>query len=141
MTKHIVRRILVASSLLAAQACGASLLPAQQFRYADLTHDATQTRHMLEQPFILEFAPGDRLPIDMSLDAELFQLEPATPALALVAKRRCFVRVDAGGIHAGADKSVLARKPASPGSFFLGFTARAQGPALRVAIKTPRLRP
>ena len=121
-------------------ACAATMPPARTYRYADLVRRPEVGKHAFDQPLVLEFQAGDRLPVHMDFADGNFALEPAAFELALVAQRHCFVRIDQHGIHASTDGRGFYDKPAEPGSFFLGFQHRPTGPSLEVRIRTPRRR-
>src|SRR5262245_30925123 len=120
--------------------CAAHAPPARLYRYAELVRAPESARHIFEQPTILEFLPGDRLPIELAFRAESFALEPAAPPLALIAKEHCYVRIDGRGLRVSSDLAHFDWKPVAPGSFFIGFTAHADGPRLIVKVATPRRR-
>jgi hypothetical protein len=130
------RCLLVALALTAG--CGAHAPTPHAYRYAELVRNPETGRHIFEQPIILEFQPGDRLPIELGFQDAAFALEPSVPQLSLIAKERCFVRIDGRGIRTSRDRAGFDEKPAAPGSFFFGFAHRATGPALSVQVKTPR---
>ena len=123
-----------------AAGCGAHGPAPRSYLYADLVRTPESGRHIFEQPIVLEFAPGDRLPVELGFADALFALEPTSPALALVAKERCFVRIDERGIRTSRDRKSFDQKPAAPGSFFLGFAHSDTGPALKVRVQTPKRR-
>lgn len=106
-------------------------------RYADL--DAGALRGFTgEAPLVVEFQPGDRLPVALSFTAPNFALDPAAPALTLVARTHCFVRFDSSGI-AASDDGVHFDRPRVPGSFRIAFaTQRGKPTHLDVVIVAPR---
>jgi hypothetical protein len=130
--------MLVALPLALLAGCGAHVPAPHSYRYADLVREPATGRHIFEQPIILEFQPGDRLPIELGFQDAAFALEPSAPQLSLVAKERCFVRIDERGIRTSRDRTRFDEKPAAPGSFFFGFAHRTTGPSLSVQVKTPR---
>jgi hypothetical protein len=132
--------LLVALTVTLGSGCGAHGPAPRAYRYADLVRAPETGRHAFEHPIILEFAPGDRLPIELGFRDTSFALEPAAPSLALVAKERCFVRIDEHGIRTSRDRSRFDQKPEAAGTFFLGFAQRVSGPTLRVQVQTPRRR-
>jgi hypothetical protein len=133
--RHLTLPIL---TLAITTACAAHAPPARTYRYADLIQDPASGRHAFDQPLILQFEPGDRLPIELGFDDESFALDPAQPALALIAKERCYVRIDGEGVRASRDPNKFDEKPKAPGSFFFGFSHQSTGPSLKVQVRTPR---
>lgn len=121
-----------------ATACGAHAPPPRMVRYADLVQRPESGRHIFEQPIILAFERGDRLPIHLSFDDALFTLDPAQPALAFIAKERCYVRIDGSGIRTSPTPDGFDTTPRAPGSFFFGFSHRPTGPSVEARVRTPR---
>ena len=119
-------------------ACAAHSAPARTFRYADLVQHPERGRHAFDQPLILAFEPGDRLPIVLDFEDESFELDPESPALALVAKQHCYVRIDDRGMRASTDPNKFDETPQEPGSFFFGFSHRDTGPSLQLRVRTPK---
>jgi hypothetical protein len=120
-----------------AAGCGAHRPAPRLFQYADLVRTPAIGKDAFKQPIILEFAPGDRLPIELGFADRSFALDPATPTLALVAKERCFVRIDDSGIRTSRASRSFDDKPDAPGSFSFGFAHRTTGPALSLQVRTP----
>src|SRR5690349_9935379 len=88
-------RLLLVSFVLVLTACGAANAPAARaYRFADLVARPESGAHVFEAPAILEFEPGDRLPLRLEFSDVHFALDPAAPPLALVAREHCFVRID-----------------------------------------------
>jgi hypothetical protein len=132
------QRIVLSTCLLLA-ACGAHAASARTYRFAELVKDPETGRHIFEQPAILEFQPGDRLPVQLVFSDEHFALDPDPPNLTLVAKAHCFVRIEQGGIRVSRDPRNFDEKPATPGTFFVGFTHdKRSGPTFSVQVRTPR---
>jgi hypothetical protein len=132
---------LVALTIAVSSACGAHAPAPHSFRYAELVREPETGRHIFDHPIILEFVPGDRLPIELGFKDALFALDPTSPSLALVAKEHCYVRIDEHGIRTSRDLDKFDQKPAAPGSFFFGFAHRDTGPRLSVQVQTPRREP
>jgi hypothetical protein len=131
-------RVACAVSAVVSAACGAHSPAPRSFRYADLVREPATGQQIFEQPIILEFVPGDRLPIELGFDDSSFALDPAAPPLALVAKEHCFVRIDERGIRTSRNPNDFDREPKTPGSFFFGFSHRKDvGPAFKVQVRTP----
>jgi hypothetical protein len=130
---------ILAVAVMLTAACGAQAVPARTLSYAELVKNPASGRHAFDGgPLILAFEPGDRLPIDLGFDDESFALDPASPPLALVAKERCYVRIDEHGVRSSRDPARFDEKPKAPGSFMLGFSHRDTGPSLQVRVRTPR---
>jgi hypothetical protein len=90
------------------------------------------------RPLIIEFQPGETLPVNLEVDGEGFRLEPQHPPLALVATEHCFVRVGSDGFRLSHDGQHF-DKPAQPGSFRVGFWSRPGQPThLDVSVHGPR---
>jgi hypothetical protein len=107
-------------------------------RYADIDKGALQGFTGAE-PLIIEFQPGDRVPVNFELTGEGFELQPQHPPLELVATQRCFLRISAKGFRVGLDPDHFDDKPSQPGSFRIGFGAvRGQPAKVDVVIAAPR---
>jgi hypothetical protein len=137
---HVTRFSLalwVALAGLTALGCAHSVTP-RHVRYADINSGALQG-YTGAEPLIIEFQPGDRLPVNFEFTGEDFELQPQHPSLELVAKRHGFVRISAKGIRTSPDPDHFDAKPSQPGSFRLGFGAAQGKPAkLDVVIAAPR---
>jgi len=121
--------------LLAASGC-ASPAPFRT-RYADIGHGAL-ANYRGTGPLVVEFAPGDRVPVELNIESEDFDLVPARPPLEFVAKRRVFVRFGGDGIQTSAD-GVNFEKPRERGRFGVGFFATKTSPTkLKVDVVAPK---
>jgi hypothetical protein len=129
-------RITAAVAILALTSACSPALPAQRIRFAD----AIGAQLDWSRPLELEFMPGDRLPIHLAFSDQAFDLVPAAPALELVAKRRCVVRIEQGGISKSLTGDDFDARPLAPGQFRVGFTMTRAGKWLEVAIRSPRQR-
>ena len=117
--------------------CAHSVAP-KRVRYADINSGALQG-YTGAEPLIIEYQPGDRLPVNFEFIGEDFELQPQHPPLELVAKRHGFVRIAANGIRTSPDPGHFDNKPSQPGSFRVGFGAVQGKPAkLDVVIAAPR---
>ena len=126
----------VVAVALASVGCGHEAA-ATRVRYADFGQGALKG-YDGSRPLIIEFQAGERLPVNLEVDGEGFELEPRHPPLELVAKEHCFVRVAADGFRVSRD-GVHFDKPSQPGSFRIGFWSRpAQQTKLDVIIHGPR---
>jgi hypothetical protein len=115
----------------------ASSPAALRVTYAELLHPVP--RNYFGRPLVIEFNAGDRLPVELGFDGQLFALSPAQPALELVAKRHCFVRVDSSGFRMSFDGRDFEARPEQPGKFFAGLSITAEhGTKLVVKVETPR---
>jgi hypothetical protein len=110
--------------------------PAQHVRFADVA--GSGFRVDWTRPLVLEFQPGDRLPVHLALSDQLFDLSPAAPPLELVAKRRGFVRIEPGQVSASLTGDDFDTKPLAPGTFNFGISVTRQGTWLALAVTTPR---
>jgi hypothetical protein len=107
-------------------------------RYADIGSGRLKALD-LRLPFVIEFQAGDRLPVDFEFSSEDFELEPARPAMTLVAKQHCYVRFGADGVRVSLDPTNFPDKGGKPGSFRFGLKAVRGEPAkLDVGIATPQ---
>jgi hypothetical protein len=107
-------------------------------RYSDIKSGALRD-YQGQSALVLEFQPGDRLPINLDFFVEDFELDPRRPRLELVAKQHCFVRFGPDGIRVSLDPEHFHSKPRAPGALRVGFNSTAgQPPTLDVAITSPR---
>ena len=51
------------------------------------------------QPLIIEFQPGERVPVNLDISGDDFVLDPPHPQLELVVKQHYFVRIDRDGFR------------------------------------------
>ena len=126
----------VAAAALVLVGCGHEAA-ATHVRFADF--DKGALKHFDgSHPLIIEFQPGERLPVNLEVTGEGFALEPQHPPLELVAKEHCFVRVGADGFRLSRD-GVHFEKPRTPGSFRVGLGSRpGEHVRLDVVIVGPR---
>ena len=126
----------IAAATLTSVGCGHEAA-ATRVRFADFGQGALKG-YDGSRPLIIEFQPGERLPVNLEVDGEGFELEPRHPPLELVAKEHCFVRVGADGFRVSRD-GVHFDKPSQPGSFRIGFWSRpGQQTKLDVIVHGPR---
>jgi hypothetical protein len=123
--------------------CGASLLGCAgtpeplRVRYADLANGAARD-YKGDRPLVVEFEPGDRIPVDFRFSGQYFGIEP-TPAVDVVTTGHCFVRFGGDGIKVSADGRNFDERPQQPGSFRIGLHSERDKPTkLEVFIATPR---
>jgi hypothetical protein len=90
-----------------------------------------------DKPLIIEFDPGDALPVDLTLTGDLLELAPPVSPLELRARRRFFVRMSADGLAVSLDGVHFGARPIAPGSFRIGLAARPSGSRVTIDIKTP----
>jgi hypothetical protein len=106
--------------------------------YADIGRGAL-ANYRGTGPLIVEFAPGDRVPVELDIESQDFDLVPAQPPLELVAKRRVFVRFGGDGVRASSDGVNFDEKPVEPGKFSVGFHATKTSPTtLQVRVTAPK---
>jgi len=116
--------------------CGHEAAPTH-VRFADFDRGALKN-YDGSHPLVIEFEPGERLPVNLDVSGEGFALDPQRPPLELVAKEHCFVRVGADGFRFSRD-GVHFDKPRQPGSFRVGLWKRRDEHArLDVIIVGPR---
>jgi hypothetical protein len=101
--------------------------------------NAAALRDMSEgRPVIVEFAAGDRIPVELVVDGEVVATEPATATFALVAKRTFFLRIRGQELKTSFDGESFDAKAAAPGAFRIGLEKTTEkGPVLSVRIITP----
>jgi hypothetical protein len=129
--------LLFAFAGLTAFGCTHAAAP-MRVRYADIDKGAMKGFTGAE-PLIIEFQPGERLPVNFDLTGEGFELQPQHPSLELVAKQRCFVRISTKGIRVSLDPDHFDIKPSQPGSFRVGLSVVPGQPAkVDVVIAAPR---
>jgi hypothetical protein len=109
-----------------------------QVRFADIGKGALK-EYDGTRPLIVEFQPGERLPVDVQLRGEGFELDPQHPPLEIVVKEHCYLRVGSDGFRMSLDGQNFDAKPSKPGTFQIGFGARAGQPAkVTVVLEGPR---
>jgi hypothetical protein len=107
-------------------------------RYADIDKGVLEG-YTGAAPLIIEFQPGERVPVNFELTGEGFELQPQHPPLELVATQRCFLRISAEGLRLGPDPDHLDSKPSQPGTFRVGFwKVRGQPAKVDIVITAPR---
>lgn len=115
--------------------CGAAPA-AQHLRFADVGKGGGGIDW--SRPIVLEFQPGDQLPIRLEFSDQLFELSPAPPPLAFVAKRHGFVRIEGTRITSSLTGADFDAKPSAPGSFRFGLAITRQASWVELVVKTPR---
>jgi len=122
--------------LLTTAGCAGTAVSPTPIRFSDLGHSGALD---LRAPFVIEFQPGDQVPVDFEFTGEDFELSPSHPTMTLIAKQHCFVRFSADGIRSSLDPGNFDQKPRAPGSFHFGLKVLRGEPAkLDVGIATPR---
>ncbi len=115
----------------------ASSPPPVRVRFSDIGSALASYRG--QAPLIVEVQAGDRLPVDLDVRSDDFELVPAHPELIVVAKRHAFVRIDAKGIRVSQDGETFDAKPHRPGSVSVGFGAKKDmPPRLNVVLTSPQ---
>ncbi|HTQ06943.1 MAG TPA: hypothetical protein VMI54_23960 [Polyangiaceae bacterium] len=112
----------LALSALATVGCGHEAT-ATRVRFADFDHGALKG-YDGSRPLIIEFQPGERLPVNLEVSGQGFELAPQHPPLELVATEHCFVRVGSDGFHFSRD-GMHFDKPRKRGTFRIGIWSRA----------------
>jgi hypothetical protein len=121
----------------ATNGCAASPPPFHA-RYAEIGKGAL-AEYRGDRPLVVEFQPGERLPVDLRIESEDFELVPAQPPLEFVAKRRVFVRFGSDGMRMSSDGVNFDQKPREPGRFQLGFSAtKTTPPKLQAHVVAPK---
>ena len=90
------------------------------------------------QPLIIEFQPGDSLPLEVALRGPLLHsVEDAQP-IKLVAKQRFFLRIDSEGIATSLDGKDFSSDGFAKGSVQFGVGAtRERGAHASLTLATP----
>lgn len=115
-------------------ACAHSVAPLR-VRAADSSHWPPLAQN---QPLIIDFKAGERIPVTISVDGEIIQTTPNPSTIWLTAKRDFSVRVQGTEIKTSLDGSHFDDKPALPGRFQLGIQAkRDTGAQVIVNVVTP----
>ncbi len=91
-------------------------------------------------PIIVEFEAGDVLPVDLTIDGDLVGLVE-TPKVAVVAKRRFFLRIDKDGMRTSSDGKNFDEKVVRPGSFRIGLSVTSAGVRGQIMLTTPQKAP
>jgi hypothetical protein len=135
--KPLQSMLLFMSVGLLALGCAHSPAP-MRVRYADIGNGVMKG-YTGAQPLIIEFEPGERIPMNFELTGDGFELEPQHPPLELVVKQHSFLRISSDGIRMSPDIEHLDDKPKQPGSFRIGFGVDpAQRAKVTVAVAAPR---
>jgi hypothetical protein len=116
-TRSVCIALFVSAGLMAL-GCAHAAAP-MRVRYGDIDKGAMKGL-TAGQPLIIEFQPGDRIPVNFELTGDGFELEPQHPQLELVVKEHYFLRVGDGGLRMSPDPDHF-DKPKHPGSFRVGF--------------------
>ncbi|HKY41008.1 MAG TPA: hypothetical protein VJN18_33970 [Polyangiaceae bacterium] len=119
-----------------ALACGRAAAPAQHLRFAEVGKSGAGVDWT--RPVVLEFQPGDRLPVRVAFSDQVFELSPAASAIELVAKRRGFLRIEQGRITGSLTGDDFDATPLAPGQFRFGIAVTKNGSWVDLAVTTPR---
>ena len=129
--------LMLLSAGIAELGCTHSPMP-MRVRYADIEKGAMKG-FTGAQPLIIEFQPGERVPMNFEFTGGGFELEPQHPSLELVVKQHYFLRVDSDGLRLSPVPDHFDDKPKQQGSFRMGFWVdREQHAKVDVAIAAPR---
>jgi hypothetical protein len=135
LTRFPIVLLLVLAGL-TAFGCTQAATP-MRVRYADIGKSGLKFTGA--QPLIIEFQPGERIPLNFELTGDGFELQPQHPPLELVATQRCYLRISAKGLRLSVDPDHFDDKPRQPGSFLVRFKAAPGQPAkVDVVISAPR---
>jgi hypothetical protein len=127
---------ILAAAAMATVGCGHEAA-AMHVRFADFDKGALK-EYDGSRPLIIEFQPGERVPVNLEFSGEGFELDPQHPPLEIVAKQHCFLRVSSDGFRVSPDGEHF-DKPRQPGKFRVGFWSHAGQPTrLDVIIEGPR---
>ncbi|HEY5961439.1 MAG TPA: hypothetical protein VIV60_33000 [Polyangiaceae bacterium] len=127
---------LLACVAVATVGCGHEATP-MQVRFADFGTGVLK-HYDGTRPLIVEFQPGERLPLDFHFRVEGFELDPQHPPLEVVVKQHCYVRINSEGLRISLDGQHF-DKPRQPGSFQIGFEEHRGQPAkVTLALEGPR---
>ena len=116
-------------------ACGGPSAPPLRVRYADLDHSQGLAS---ARTVIVEFSPGDRIPVELRFTDDAFDLRPAAPNLELVARRRCFIQIGPDRLKTSLTGSDFDSAPKAPGVFHVGLELSKERRRLVVDVTTPR---
>jgi hypothetical protein len=106
-------------------------------RYADMEKGAAKG-YAGDRALVVEFQPGDRIPVAFNFDSQSFELSPV-PKFDVVAKEHCFVRFGRNGIRVSSDGEHFDEKPKTQGRFGVGLRSEIGHPTeLAVSVQTPR---
>jgi hypothetical protein len=90
------------------------------------------------QPLIIEFQPGDSLPLEVALRGPLLQSAEGAQPIRLVAKQRFFLRLDGDGIATSLDGKDFSADSLSKGSMQFGIGAsRERGAHASLTLAAP----
>jgi hypothetical protein len=96
-------------------------------------------RPLPNQPIVVDFRAGDRIPVVIRVDGEVVETTPNPSTVWLSAKRDFSVRIRGSEVKTSLDGVSFDDKPAVPGHFQFGFELTLQGgPKVVVAITTPQ---
>lgn len=124
------------SAALATVACGHEVA-APHVRFADFGKGALKS-YDGSRPLMVEFQAGERVPVNLQVSGEGFELAAPHPALEMVVTEHCFVRVDSDGFRISRDGQHF-DKPRTPGTVRFGFWSGPGQPGrLDVIIAGPR---
>jgi hypothetical protein len=91
-----------------------------------------------DQPLIVDFKAGDRIPVTLRVDGEILATTPDPSTIWLTAKRDFSVRVRGSELRTSLDGAHFDDKPKTPGQFRLGLqTTREAGIQVVLRLTTP----
>jgi hypothetical protein len=90
------------------------------------------------QPLIIQFEPGETIPVHLKILGPLVRTDPTTPPVRVQVLRRFYLRIDEDGLRTSLDGTSFDASPAQPGSFRFGIGAtKHEGMRGEVTIRTP----
>lgn len=114
--------------------CASAPPPARHVRSADL---ASLGQVSLDQPLIVEFQPGDIIPLHFTLDGPFVRSPEGAPPIPLRVVRHFYLRIDKDGLKSSADGENFDGKSVTPGQFQVGIGVTKAGAEARISIRTP----
>jgi hypothetical protein len=122
-------------------ACAALLLCACAASPAPRTVRATEMGKLgplsRGQPLVIQFEPGDTIPLHVAVEGTLLRTDPGTPAVPVRVLRRFFLRIDDDGLRTSLDGRSFDETPVTRGAFSFGVGASPRGTEGRITIRTP----
>jgi len=121
------------SAVVFAAGCAASPAP----RVVRATEIGKGPAAALGQALVIEFQPGDEIPLDVSIEGPLVQSPKPSEPIRLKVVRHFFLRLDGDGAETSLDGKTFGEHSA-PGAFRFGIGAtRTDGVTATIAIRTP----
>lgn len=131
-----MRHLLLVLPTLALFGCGASMPEPILVRPNDTS--ALAGVDLTKQPVVIEFQPGDVLPLALVVDGDLIGTPRDREPTPLTVKRHFFLRVSSSGLEVSLDNVHYGTKPVQPGRFSFGVGFDKTGTRATLAITTPQ---